>query len=146
MSTISDFSKAARDLSKNPLGIIALFIVLIYGMATIIVIEGNKLTTHERDIFTCFLVAYPVLVLVTFAWLVSRHSTKLYAPQDFKDQTHFMELQQASAAIIAAANAARNGDAAQQHDDLIDPVRDAVKQPRNKQEGKDDAQQSAQGQ
>ena len=26
MSTISDFSKAARDLSKNPLGIIALFI------------------------------------------------------------------------------------------------------------------------
>jgi hypothetical protein len=135
MSDMSEFSRAARDLSKNPLGIIALFIVLIYGMATIVIIQGNKLTTHERDIFTWFLVGYPVLVLVTFAWPVSRHSAKLYAPRDFKNQAHFMELQQVKEAIAAAANAARNG-ATPQHDELIDTVRDAADQIRNEQQGK----------
>jgi hypothetical protein len=104
-------------------------------MATIIVVQGNKLTTHERDIFTWFLVGYPVLVLFIFAWLVSRHSAKLYAPQDFKDQAHFMELQ-FKAAIAAATNVARNGDAAPKHDEQIDPVRDAATQIRSEQQGK----------
>lgn len=78
-------------------------------MATVVVIQGNKLTTHERDIFVWFLVGYPVLVLLTFSWLVSRHSAKLYAPQDFKDQSHWMALQQVGAAIVAAAEASRDG-------------------------------------
>jgi hypothetical protein len=104
MSTLSEFSKAARELARNPLGVIALFIVLIYGMATIVIINGNHLDTYERNVFVWFLVTYPVLVLLTFAWLVSRHSAKLYAPRDFQDQSHWMELQQVRAAIIAAGD------------------------------------------
>jgi hypothetical protein len=115
-------------------------------MATIIIIQGNKLTAHERDIFTWFLVGYPVLVLATFAWLVSRHSAKLYAPQDFKDQAHFVELQQVRAAIAAAANTAGNGDAASQYDKLIDPDSNAPNQIRNEQQGKGIDQEAARGQ
>ena len=108
MTNISEFSKAARDLSKNPLGIIALFIVLIYGMATIVVLQGNKLTTYERNVFVWFLVSYPVLVLLIFSWLVSRHSRKLYAPQDFIDQAHWMELQQANAVVAVVKEASKD--------------------------------------
>jgi cytochrome bd-type quinol oxidase subunit 2 len=103
MSGIGEFGKTARDLARNPLGVIALFIVLIYGMATIIVVEGNKLTSFQRDVFVWFLSTYPVIVLLTFAWLVNRHSEKLYAPQDFKNQAHWVGLQRASEVITAVA-------------------------------------------
>jgi hypothetical protein len=103
MSNLSEFNKSARELSKNPLGIIALFIVLIYGMASIVVLQGNHLTTYERNIFVWFLVTYPVLVLLAFVWLVSRHSSKLYAPRDFHDQEHWMQLQKERALVQARA-------------------------------------------
>jgi len=101
MTVLSEFTKSARDLSKNPLGIIALFIVLIYAMASIVLVQGNKLSVHERDIFVWFLVSYPVLVLLIFAWLVSRHSAKLYAPRDFQDQAHWMALQPGKTTSVA---------------------------------------------
>jgi hypothetical protein len=115
-------------------------------MATIIVVEGNKLTTHERDIFTWFLVAYPVLVLLTFTWLVARHSSKLYAPQDFKNQAHWIEMQQqVGAAIVATTNVSPNGDSMQLHDDPIDSAKDAANQAEKKKRGKEANQGSAQG-
>jgi CheY-like chemotaxis protein len=104
MSELDSFGKTARDLSKNPLGIIALFIVLVYAMASLVLIEGNKLTTHERDHFVWFLVAYPVLVILLFSWLVIRHVEKLYAPADFKDQSHWMELRMRAAVAVGAAS------------------------------------------
>ena len=33
---LGEFAKAARRLAKNPLGIIALFIVLVYGIAGLV--------------------------------------------------------------------------------------------------------------
>jgi hypothetical protein len=130
MSTLSEFAKSARELSKNPLGVIALFIVLIYGLASVVVIQGNALDTFQRDVFVWFLVIYPVLVLATFAWLVSRHSTKLYAPRDFQDQAHWMEIQQVKAAtIIAATEVARDGKPLEQ--DASGPAV-AVKIPQSK--------------
>jgi hypothetical protein len=106
--SLGEFTKAARELSRNPLGVIALFIVLIYALASIVVIQGSSLTVYQRDIFVWFLVTYPVLVLITFAWLVSRHPAKLYAPRDFQDQSHWVELQQVRAAIVAANDASGN--------------------------------------
>ena len=36
MNSLRSFSDAAGKLSRNPLGIIALFIVLVYGMASLV--------------------------------------------------------------------------------------------------------------
>lgn len=130
MSTLSEFTKSARELSKNPLGVIALFIVLIYGLASVVLINGDALDTFQRDVFVWFLVIYPVLVLATFAWLVSRHSTKLYAPRDFQDQAHWMAIQHVKAAtIVGASEVARDSKALEQ--DAIEPTI-AVQVPANK--------------
>ena len=86
MSQLGDFGKTARGLSSTALGIIGLFICLIYGTATAVIIAGNDLSDFQRDLFTWFLVIYPALVLIVFAWLVSRHPKHLYGPPDFKKQ------------------------------------------------------------
>lgn len=89
--SIKDFGETAKGLAKNPLGIIALFIVLIYGFASLTVGFSDKLTAGERTPLIWFLVLFPVAVLSVFAWLVSCHHKKLYAPSDFKDEEHFLE-------------------------------------------------------
>jgi hypothetical protein len=111
MSALSDFGRTARGLSSNALGIIGLFIILIYGTATAVIIDGNYLSDFQRDLFTWFLVIYPVLVLIVFAWLVTRHSKNLYAPRDFKNQADWVELQKAISLIDSAAKKARDEDA-----------------------------------
>ena len=63
---------AAKGLARNPLGIIALFIVLVYGFASL------------------------VTALAVFAWLVSAHSGKLFAPADFKNEENFVRSQLAA--------------------------------------------------
>ncbi len=83
MSTSSAFNKAARRLSHNPLGIIALFIVLVHGFASLVVGTDQGLDRQESIILVWFMVLFPVLVLLVFAWLVSKHHSKLYAPDDF---------------------------------------------------------------
>ncbi|MEZ6139014.1 MAG: pYEATS domain-containing protein [Zavarzinella sp.] len=86
---LSEFGETAKGLSRNPLGIIALFIVLVYGFACLVVGVG-KTEPCERSPLIWFLVIFPVMVLGVFAWLVSRHHKKLYAPTDYKDETHFV--------------------------------------------------------
>jgi uncharacterized membrane protein len=108
MSKLGGFGKTARILSTNGLGIIALFLCLIYGMATIVVVQGNNISDFQRDLFTWFLVIYPGLVLVVFAWLVSRHPTNLYAPTDFKDQADWMELHKAASRLASVMQKAHD--------------------------------------
>lgn len=91
MNTIKEFGNIARDLVRNPLGIIALFIVLIYGFATLLVGASNNLEANDRFPIVWFLVIFPVIVLFVFAWLVSRHHKKLYAPSDYKDESNFLD-------------------------------------------------------
>lgn len=88
---MANFGETAKGLSRNPLGIIALFIVLVYAFAALVVGVG-KMEAGERLPLIWFLVLFPVLVLGVFAWLVSCHHRKLYAPEDFKDETHFVML------------------------------------------------------
>jgi CheY-like chemotaxis protein len=98
---ISGFGDTAKSLSKNPLGIIALFIVLVYGFAALVTATGTSLTSSERLPLIYFLVTFPVLVLGVFAWLVSRHTGKLYSPSDFKNEENFVSV----IASLAAASA-----------------------------------------
>jgi hypothetical protein len=93
MDHVRDFGKIARGLARNPLGIIALFIVLVYGIAAFITASAGSLTPGERLPLVYFLVVFPILVLGVFAWLVSKHSGKLFAPGDFKDEANYVKLQ-----------------------------------------------------
>jgi hypothetical protein len=93
MNTLETFGNTAKELARNPLGIIALFIVLIYGFATLLIGASEHLQTVERMPIIWFLTIFPVIVLCIFAWLVSSHHKKLYAPSDFKDEKIFAEIE-----------------------------------------------------
>jgi hypothetical protein len=86
-----DFLKEAKDFVRNPLGIIALFISLIYGFVSLLLSSSaEKLTVAERWPIIIFIVAFPIMVLWTFYKLVTNHHGKLYAPGDFKDDKSFL--------------------------------------------------------
>ncbi len=76
---------------RNPLGIIALFISLIYGFASLLLNSTlENLTTAERLPMILFIVLFSVIILITFYILVTDHHGKLYAPSDFKNDNSFL--------------------------------------------------------
>ena len=84
--------KAIQGLSRNPLGIVALFIVLIYAQASLVFGTSYEfLKAIERFPLILFLVLFPMIVLGVFCWLVSNHHHKLYAPTDFVDEDNFLK-------------------------------------------------------
>jgi len=93
-------------LARNPLGIIALFIALVYALASLVAIYAGNLASNERLPLIYFLILFPVLVLGVFVWLVIRHSEKLYSPSDFKDEENYMKLR-AAVLMGAAAEGAK---------------------------------------
>src|SRR5579862_9419356 len=90
---VKDFGDTATRLAKNPLGIIALFIVLVYGFAALVTAFAGTFATSERLPLIWFLVLFPVLVLAVFAWLVSSHGGKLYGPADYRDEENYIRMQ-----------------------------------------------------
>jgi len=91
-SNLKAFVSGARALWRSPLGIIALFQVLIYGIAGFVT---ANLAPEEAGIIrplVWFLAVFPVIVLLAFTYLVARHHQKLYAPSDFGDEANFMRL------------------------------------------------------
>jgi len=93
MDNINGFMKNAKGLSKNPLGIIALFISLIYAFACIVLgVSLNNLTVpNERLPLIWFIIIFPVVILLAFIYLVVNHHEKLYAPSDFRDDDTFIK-------------------------------------------------------
>lgn len=84
---MKDFITQAKGLTKNPLGIIALFISLIYWFACLVLgFSSNNLVTDERILLIYFLTGFPILILITFIFLAVKHHKKLYAPSDYKDE------------------------------------------------------------
>ena len=82
----------AKGLTRNPLGIIALFISLIYGFACLVLgLAGGQLTSNERIPLVWFLIGFPILILCSFVFLVTKHHNKLYAPSDYKDERNFVK-------------------------------------------------------
>jgi CheY-like chemotaxis protein len=100
---VQSFGNTAKSLARNPLGIIALFITLVYGFASLVIISAGSLSATERLPLIYFLIIFPVLVLIVFSWLVSRHSGKLFAPSDFKDEQNYVKMQMAVVASLTAA-------------------------------------------
>lgn len=110
--------KSARELSRNPLGLIALFIVLVYGIAALSLGLTSTLTQGERVPIVWFLVAFPVLVLAVFCWLVSKHHEKLYAPGDYKSDDGFLSAAQIRSRHVVELQA--------QQEQLQERLREAV--------------------
>lgn len=102
------FAESAKGFTKSPLGIIALFIVLVYGFASLVVGLGQGISEHIAPLIY-FMVFFPVIVFFGFLWLVANHHNKLYGPSDFKNEENFMKSQMASVASLAAATAKQPG-------------------------------------
>jgi CheY-like chemotaxis protein len=105
---VRDFGDVAQKLAKNPLGIIALFIVLVYGVAALVTGFGSSLSNTERVPLVYFLVLFPVLVLFVFGWLVSKHANKLFGPGDFRNEENYVRILTATASLAVAT--AKNDD------------------------------------
>ncbi|WP_250450297.1 response regulator [Caballeronia sp. ATUFL_M2_KS44] len=115
---------AAKPLAKNPLGIIALFIVLVYGVASLMTTFASGFSHEERMPLIYFLVLFPILVLLVFAWLVSSHNAKLFSPSDFKDEENYVRMQLSAATSLAFASAKTGaGDHTTDVSRIVDVVR-----------------------
>jgi CheY-like chemotaxis protein len=123
---LPDFGRTATSLARNPLGIIALFIVLVYGLAAMVAAFASPLTAGERVPLIYFLVIFPVLVLAVFTWLVSKHSGKLFAPSDFRDEANYVRMQLSAVASLTAATVAREGGAEVPIGNVVDAVQSAA--------------------
>jgi hypothetical protein len=76
---------------RNPLSIIALFISFIYALsAGVLGVRSNGISEDSETILVWFIVVFPPVVLFVFAWLVSKHHIKLYAPLDFRSDESFL--------------------------------------------------------
>jgi CheY-like chemotaxis protein len=71
-----------------------------------------------------FLVVFPFVVLGVFAWLVSRHSNRLFAPSDFRDESNYARTLTATASLAVAS--VKSGAAPPQ--DHLQAVVDAVRE------------------
>lgn len=96
------FAESALGFTKSPLGIIALFIVLVYGFASLVVGLGSGLSEHIVPLIY-FMVFFPVLVFMGFLWLVAKHHNKLYGPSDFKNEDNFIKALATAASLTAAS-------------------------------------------
>jgi hypothetical protein len=90
MSGDTSFYETAKSLARNPLGIIALFIVLVYAVASVVIgLAKPEFYANPFHPAVLFLAIFPLVVLIVFAYLVAKHHRNLYAPQDYKDEGHF---------------------------------------------------------
>jgi len=87
---IKDFGNIATKLARNPIGIIALVFVLVYGIAGFVT-SSNVIQPSERYILVWFIVTFPVFLVVIFYLLVTRHHNKLYAPSDYSNEDNFLK-------------------------------------------------------
>ncbi|MFP9136464.1 hypothetical protein ACLI1C_04700 [Devosia sp. XGJD_8] len=82
---------------RNPLGTIALFISLIYGVCALLLGASiSSLEPQNQTILVLFIALFPVLILGVFAWLVSVHHKKLYGPGDYRTDESFLQAAQSS--------------------------------------------------
>lgn len=125
---VKSFGEVVSGLAKSPLGIIALFIVLVYGFASLVTTFSSSLSSSEWMPLVYFLVLFPVLVLLVFAWLVSCHSGKLYGPGDYKNEENYLRMQLMAAASLAAAATHRRDSKAEEIDvsQIASSVRNAA--------------------
>ena len=89
---IPTLTRTATVLSRNPLGLLALCLVIGEAIAGMFLLHPGALLGVERVLLCSFVVAYPLCVVAAIYRLVSRHHTKLNAPADFRDERCFLEV------------------------------------------------------
>lgn len=90
MGSDTSMYETAKSLARNPLGIIALFIVLVYAVASVVIsLAKPEFYDNPFHPAVLFLAIFPLVVLIVFAYLVVKHHRNLYAPQDYKDEVNF---------------------------------------------------------
>jgi hypothetical protein len=89
---LNSFIENAKGLARNPLGIIALFISLIYGFACLVLgfNLSNLSNLKEMVSLIWFIIIFPFFILGVFTYLVVCHHKKLYGPSDYKDEQNFV--------------------------------------------------------
>lgn len=87
MKKIENFN----SFTKNPLGIIALSLIIVEAIASI-VISFSSLPDMQNMILIVFIVIFPFTVLVVFYILVTKHHSKLYSPSDFTNEDNFITI------------------------------------------------------
>lgn len=130
-----NFGHTAKGLARNPLGIIALFIVMVYGFASLVTGFAGAFTPAERMPLVYFMIIFPILVLIAFCWLVSKHSEKLFGPGDFKDEKNYVRMQLAAVASLTAATSKEKMPTYEKDiESIVELVSDTVQEKRAKTE------------
>jgi CheY-like chemotaxis protein len=115
---LQEFGTTAKSLSRNPLGIIALFIVLVYGLACMVLITGKLASESDRLPIIYFVITFPFVVIGVFTYLVAFRSGQLYTPIE-TGQENFLKLQEmllasgrrvSAVASLALAQSATNAE------------------------------------
>jgi hypothetical protein len=90
MSDLPTFN--IRAASRNPLGIIAVFVGIVYALVAIFLFDQNveTLGNIERFFVLLFLLLFPAGAGIGFIWLIITHQDKLYGPSDFKSDEGFL--------------------------------------------------------
>lgn len=104
---LKQFGGIATGLARSPLGIIALFIVLVYGFASLVLVIPNTLVKEDQHVLVWFLVLFPILVLAVFTFLVAWKQEKLIWPSDFKDEKNYIDYTKGNVQAAAALREAR---------------------------------------
>lgn len=89
MDSLTKRFDKAKAYINNPLSIIGLFLVLVDGIASFVIVNSH-LTYSLNLILVLFIALFPILVLITFFRLVTVHHKKLYSPSDYKDEQNFL--------------------------------------------------------
>lgn len=92
VSKVMDYG---RSYIKNPLGILGLFLLLIYLIASLVAGFGNIDKVAQTTLIR-FIVIFPFCVLGVFYRLVTSHHVKLYSPNDFRDESLFLKVIQST--------------------------------------------------
>lgn len=93
----------AVRLAKNPLGIIALFIVMVHGFVCILTACIGNFQFYERIILIIFITTFPIMVLFVFYTLVTKHYINLFSPGDYKNEENLVKMQMSVVGSLAAA-------------------------------------------
>lgn len=86
----SSLVENAVKLAKSPLGIIALFVLLVEAIAAMVVGTSSNLSESNQTILVIFITVFPVLIAGMFWHLLVHHNVKLYSPSEFPNHSDFL--------------------------------------------------------
>ncbi|WP_052158757.1 hypothetical protein [Halobacillus sp. BBL2006] len=90
MNKFAEFLEQASYMTKNPLGIIGLFISFIYAVSGLVLTLSDQwLSVNQTWTLVWFIVLFPIFILIAFLYLVINHHQKLYSPSDYRDESNF---------------------------------------------------------